>query len=66
MKVIDFIFMTTLLPSERVNDPDSKTGLAEDVDNLDELEELMEDMDDIVSLMEGEEMDFDTSSWDDF
>ena len=42
------------------------TGLAEDVDNLDELEELMEDMDDIVSLMEGEEMDFDTSSWDDF
>jgi hypothetical protein len=42
------------------------TGLAEDVDNLDELEELMEDMDDIVSLMEGEEIDFDTSSWDDF
>lgn len=42
------------------------TGLAEDVDNLDELEELMEDMDDIVSLMEDEEMDFDTSSWDDF
>ena len=42
------------------------TGLAEDVDNLDELEELLEDMDDIVSLMEGEEMDFDTSSWDDF
>lgn len=42
------------------------TGMVEDVDSLDELEELMEDMDDIVSLMEGEEMDFDTSSWDDF